>query len=815
MTTDTQHKTHQPKAHTFWCSIFRGVLFSAWCAVMLTSTATTFAQGQEPRQYQRWGQFGVGKLVTMVSNLNCVADGQMRWPALAHLPALEYPFNPDPQGRHIHYGTGVSFYVGGYSEDLGPSFNPLTSDAPTTWPRVESGDRTYYRFYDGFHYDGFPAYINSRLDGSVPLSNDRTTWPSAGFPDSLPRSDWYHASRFPNYRNVYQNNFSIQPPRLKKDSTGWPGSGPNGERKGDQEFFAVNFSVSREQVETPDIQNGKLMVYTTMHGLSFAEEFYDDALFFSYRVTNVGNQPIRRTYLGLMADFDFPWASYQRYDSYNRVDNYAYDSTLQMVYGWDGDGNIEGASPLGSWSRNVRPLLVDGTSPERVALGGVMFLKTPKVRTNNIVSPNREYGLRTWDAFYLRSKNTTVGMGSTSWRYYWNNIANRDPDGEGPSNAYDPDDLNRDGKDDWTWERPFPAGSEEQYSSGYKCEFMMSAGDSTFTLRPGETDTLIVAIVMGDSRDQLLENARFAKLLYESNFNPIRPPLEPTVRAYSTDGTIKLVWGNRSENRALNQANSRETFQGYRLFRSTDGGVTWGDKFITNSRGDRVDFSPVKQWDLKDTIAGPSRINPTFNLGSNTGLEEIMEVVARDTTIFERSATGDTLFFGNFRAGDTTGRRIWTDRNVVNGIRYLYAVTAYSPGNEFLRIPPVQNGRIVTTKVPHVVSATPVAPAALSSADLEKIKVVPNPYRGTSLFENSQNSGEVRFTRLPKKCTIKIFNVAGELVQQITHDEAVRTLTDEPWNLRTRENRDAAPGLYFFVVESDLGKKQGKFVIIR
>lgn len=786
-------------------------------ALLFSLVEMLSAQGQEPRLYQRWGKFGVGRLVTMVNNLNNIGDGQMRWPNLAHLPAMEYPYNPEEGGRHIHYATGISFHIGGYSLDLGPSYDPLTADRDNLSPRVESGDRTYYRYYNGFHFEGFPEFLSSNINSPLPLSNDPSTWPENGFPDRLPSRDWYHDSRFPAYQNFYQRTGTQGAP-LPKDTSGFPGIGPNGEVLADQEFFAVNFSINRELVETPDIQNGKLMVYTTMHGLSYSGDDYDDFLMFRWTVTNIGNTPINRAYLGMLVDFDFPWASYRRFDSYNRVDNYAYDSTLQMVYGWDGDGTITPPN-IGTWPRNVLPRLVDGTTIERASLAGVMFLQTPKVR-NPIDSSvtNIEHGVSTWDAFYLRSKNTFNGMGSTAWRFYWNNIANRSPDGDGPQDGWDPDDLNRDGKDDWTWERPFPAGSEALYSNGYKCEFTINSGGSSFFLRPGETDTLVVAVVMGESRAQLFENALSAREIYELGYKPPRPPAPPMVRAYPSSNSVTLIWDDRSENDSLNLANGREPFEGYKLYRSSNGGLTWGDRFITDANGNRIDDAPIQQWDLQNGISGFSTRRPNFFIGNDTGLDAIIEVAQKDTSILERNSRGDTLFFGTFSAGQRTGRRIFVDRNLINGINYIYAVVAYSAGEN---IPggrkPFQNGRTLTGNATQIVRVTPAASRANTASDLDLIRVVPNPYRGRSDFERSQNEGEIRFTRLPRKCTIKIFNSVGELVQTLQHDEASSGQGEgiARWNLRSRENRNVAPGLYFFIVESELGSKTGKFVIIR
>ncbi len=775
--------------------------------IVITLVQLLWSQAQEPRQYQRWGKFGVGKLVTTQNNLNCIADGQLRWPAWAHLPAMEYPYNPEPGGRHINYAVGISFYVGGYCDDLGPSYRPDISEAPPGSPRVEHGDRTYYRFYDGFHYEGFPQFVAPEENASVPVSNDPSSWPLINgvrkFPDYYPTHDWYHDLRFPEYKNAYQLGLAKPIPILKDPKTGWPGAGKDGRQLADQESFSVNFSINREVVEEPDIQDGKLMVYTTLRGMSFAGDFYDDFLVWIWTVTNIGTKPITRTYLGVMADFDFPWATYQGYSSYNKVDCYAYDATLGMAYGWDGDGKVAGAI-YGDWAHPRPAKLTDESIVENPALAGIMFLKTPKKDDG----PG-EVGITKFDAFCFHIKDAVYGIGSSTWEFYWNNIVNRTSDGEGPADGYDPDDLDRDGIDDWTWEHPYPMGNEQVYESGYKSEFTLSAGP--FTLQPGQTDTLIAVVVMGESRDALFKNARFAKQLYESGWKPIRPPMEPRLRAEVGSGWVRLIWDDRSENDSLNTVNERQSFEGYKLYRSNDGGQTWGALRITDENGTTVDYVPMGQWDLANGITGPSPDLPTFQRGMDSGLDAIIEKIERDTTIIE-IVDGDTVFCGSFQAGEITGRRIYLDRTVIDGFTYKYALVAYSAGDPVNQILPAQSSRSFG---PNVISVVPHAPAAKTASDLDKIRVVPNPYRVIADWELSLDERMIKFTHLPQRCTIRIFNTAGEWIQTLHHDESAPIASEAIWNLRTHENREVAPGLYFYHIKSDLGEKLGKFVIIK
>ncbi|MFA4924553.1 MAG: hypothetical protein WC557_10210, partial [Ignavibacteriaceae bacterium] len=110
----------------------------------------------------------------------------------------------------------------------------------------------------------------------------------------------------------------------------------------------------------------------------------------------------------------------------------------------------------------------------------------------------------------------------------------------------------------------------------------------------------------------------------------------------------------------------------------------------------------------------------------------------------------------------------------------------------------------------------------LAKSDLDRIKVVPNPYVVTheaeSRLSSTQTSGrgerEIRFTRIPPGSKISIFTVRGELVKTLNHNDLF--VGDVYWNLRTEENLDVAFGVYVFVVDApNVGTKIGKFALIK
>ncbi len=113
-----------------------------------------------------------------------------------------------------------------------------------------------------------------------------------------------------------------------------------------------------------------------------------------------------------------------------------------------------------------------------------------------------------------------------------------------------------------------------------------------------------------------------------------------------------------------------------------------------------------------------------------------------------------------------------------------------------------------------------INPAAAQSLAEQQPYVVPNPYVGLASFEaerfaiSGRGERRMEFRNLPQNCTIRIFTVRGELVQTLHHDGSDFGMV--PWDLRSKDNLEVAPGLYLYHVEGGpLGKHIGKFAIIK
>ena len=109
----------------------------------------------------------------------------------------------------------------------------------------------------------------------------------------------------------------------------------------------------------------------------------------------------------------------------------------------------------------------------------------------------------------------------------------------------------------------------------------------------------------------------------------------------------------------------------------------------------------------------------------------------------------------------------------------------------------------------------------LAKSQLDKINVVPNPYIGAASWErrnlNQTGRGErkIEFIHLPADCTIRIYNVSGDLVKTL-HKDFSATDGSIFWNLITEDGMEIAPGLYIYHVDAPgVGEHIGKFAVIK
>jgi hypothetical protein len=554
----------------------------------------------------------------------------------------------------------------------------------------------------------------------APMSHDVGSWPDPSNADG--RYGW--PATYPHTGNP-----------VLLDAKGWPGWGADGKQIGHQESFSVAYSVNHVSEVPPERWLKTQMVF---RGMAFKGKLYENYIFWSYEITNIGTQPITGCYLGIRMDYAFVW---NRNGVTEEVQ--AFDRDRQMAYAY----NPKGAG-LTESGRVVSP----------TAYAGVVFLKTPKLASGG------EAGISnlSW------SLDPGAGdEGKIMENYYTRNVLNQ-------GSPYDSD---YDGIDD-TQIRDGVAYPYGWTPSGWNAANWSMVSSGPTVLPPGGKDTLIVCTVMGSNLLDLRKNADRARNLFRSGFEIAEPPAQPVVTVKGGDRKITLTWGNESE--------SSPAFEGYRIYRSKDGGATWGDRVITDPNGTVIGYVPIAQFDLKDGIVGPST-NPEatwLDFGNDTGLPPV----------------------------NNAGKYEYADENLIDGLTYRYYIAAYNTGSATQ--PPVENSPVTDPAAgdDNTVEVTPRSPIAAGT--LNDIRVVPNPYLSTNDFETDPSVREIHFTHLPGPCTIRVYNVAGELMITLDHTEYT---SEQKWNLRSSGNQEVAPGLYIYHVSAPgiAGEKIGKFLVIK
>ncbi len=302
---------------------------------------------------------------------------------------------------------------------------------------------------------------------------------------------------------------------------------------------------------------------------------------------------------------------------------------------------------------------------------------------------------------------------------------------------------------------------------------------------PGDTVHATFAVVCAFDSLGLLANSKVAQVAYDQGFSiPGGPPSPRLAAAYDSD-TVILSWApgdtvapdstgalqpldtddpRRSPEYHINRITGRPDFQGYRVFRY---------------QGATISSDP---YNLATLVAQYDKVD---GIGFDTGLPPL----------------------------DAQGRRTFRDDHLLDGFPYWYSVVSFSAPDLREGLPEFQSGFNENAMLVYP------GPAAADADNQHRAGVYPNPYRAGSRFDSG--AGEVElgrrlwFTGLPARCRIQVFNLAGDLVKTLRHDDP--TSGQEPWDILSEPGRAIATGLYVYAVE-DLATgevQQGKLVIIK
>jgi hypothetical protein len=159
-------------------------------------------------------------------------------------------------------------------------------------------------------------------------------------------------------------------------------------------------------------------------------------------------------------------------------------------------------------------------------------------------------------------------------------------------------------------------------------------------LRAGKTVRVVFALVAGYDETDLKEKASMAQTVYENHFIGPEPPQSPNLVATPGDGLVKLLWDDLAEN-SVDPLSGVNDFKGYKIYRTTDMGSSWGELSKNPDGSLGPDYVPI--------------------------------------AVFQKDAQDDVL------------PHTYIDRNLTNGIEYWYTVVAFDQGDTTVPIEPLQN----------------------------------------------------------------------------------------------------------------------------
>ena len=383
-----------------------------------------------------------------------------------------------------------------------------------------------------------------------------------------------------------------------------------------------------------------------------------------------------------------------------------------------------------------------------------------------------------------------------------------------------------------------PKGTGPEYTSeGYPSAenswlFLVSGGpigsvpiniDSTFwALAPGDSCSLAFTVVCarwvpgsgGDSpyrRGNLYINYDWAQKAYDGedknrnnkldygedkNGNQMldryilpAPPPAPDMKIVVESNNVILYWKKNAES-FLDPISQTEDFEGYKVY---------GARKTANESLN--EFSLLAEFDIEN------------NIGYNTGFENIQ---IKNQYGQPDSVEIDSSYY-HYK---------FINEGIKDGWLNYYSITAYDQGDPDANLRSLESS-VYSNRV-YLYSGKPS-----SSDDNWKPTVYPNPYRGQALWDGySSRDKMIWFRGLPKKAEIRIFSLAGDLVNVIQHDDLYRGADisniderknpvmsggEHAWDLVTMHDQATASGLYLFTVEDKITGiiKEGKFLIIK
>ncbi|MDD3642253.1 MAG: hypothetical protein PHQ19_02155, partial [Candidatus Krumholzibacteria bacterium] len=318
-------------------------------------------------------------------------------------------------------------------------------------------------------------------------------------------------------------------------------------------------------------------------------------------------------------------------------------------------------------------------------------------------------------------------------------------------------------------------------------------------------------------------------------------PAPPHMRLVPRDGAVEIYWDDFSEV-TPDPVSLLRDFEGYQVWRADD----WHRPLGTTEETGPAD----ELWSLldsRDLVNGLSPDRP-FAFPEDGGgwiydplkalpwREELIEGFQATLIRFPLDSVPcppglspeecDTIeSIARRRLGFPGGKRYYrfVDEEAKNGLPYFYSVVSYD--HAYRDGIPSGPGRFASPAANFLHVRARSDAQDLDSFDRHDVFVVPNPVTAGSMApwslepNNADATGlRCEFRNLPAcPSTIRIYTIAGDLVQTIHHDGSEGNGT-APWNLLSRNGQDVTSGVYLFNIEPGDGRFPrtiGKFTVIR
>jgi hypothetical protein len=101
---------------------------------------------------------------------------------------------------------------------------------------------------------------------------------------------------------------------------------------------------------------------------------------------------------------------------------------------------------------------------------------------------------------------------------------------------------------------------------------------------------------------------------------------------------------------------------------------------------------------------------------------------------------------------------------------------------------------------------------SLQKTNLDKIRVVPNPYYSHSSYELSTFNKIIKFVNMPEQATVRIYDLAGHLVRTLHKTDQASSILE--WDVQNENRLPVASGVYVFHIDvPGAGSTIGRMVV--